>query len=493
MMNLTTAFNAMRSSIAARSLQTSVTAENIANVDNPNYTRRLTQTTGAEGNGVYDVSVIRASDNSILRHFFSTTSDSTSSKAIVDGLSRLESIIGDPENETSPSALIAKFKAALHSYSSLPNDQVIAENTVAAASAVARGLNEATRIVQQTRAQTDAQISSSVNRINSLLEQYHTANSAIVRGAGSASDLASYLDARDAALSSLSEELDITTVTGSNNNVSIYAGGGAVLYEDKPRTVSFTPTSVFSATTSGNQVFVDGVMVTGSKAMMKLGSGRLSGLVKLRDDLTGTFQNQLDEIARGLIETFAEKDQSAVPALPDAAGLFTWDGGPSVPASGVVSVGLAGKITINANVDPAAGGNMNLLRDGGISDPGNPAYTYNTTGAAGFSDRLSQLFSNMDDQRSFDPATNIGGSKSLTQFADSSAAWFENLRATSTDKSEYHSALLARTSQALSRSTGVNLDNELALMTELERSYEASARLMKAIDTMYSSLLGAMR
>ena len=51
--------------------------------------------------------------------------------------------------------------------------------------------------------------------------------------------------------------------------------------------------------------------VTGASAVMPLHGGKLAGLAALRDDVTVTYQSQLDEVARGLIETFAESDQTA--------------------------------------------------------------------------------------------------------------------------------------------------------------------------------------
>ena len=133
---------------------------------------------------------------------------------------------------------------------------------------------------------------------------------------------------------------------------------------------------------------VDGVPITGSAGVMLAGSGRLTGLAAIRDDIAVTYQNQLDEIARGLIEAFAESDQSATPSLPDAPGLFTYPGAPAMPASGTLLVGLAGAIRINPSVDPSQGGNLALLRDGGIA--GDPAYVYNASGGSAYADRLNQ-------------------------------------------------------------------------------------------------------
>ena len=50
-----------------------------------------------------------------------------------------------------------------------------------------------------------------------------------------------------------------------------------------------------------------------------------------------------------------------------------------------------------------------------------------------------------------------------------------------------------RTAEALSNATGVNVDMEMSLLLDLEHTYAASARLIKAVDDMLSSLLLAVR
>jgi flagellar hook-associated protein 1 FlgK len=223
---------------------------------------------------------------------------------------------------------------------------------------------------------------------------------------------------------------------------------------------------------------------------MAIDSGRLKGLTSVRDDVAITYQRQLDEIARGLVEVFAESDQSAVPTLPDATGLFTYPGAPPIPPSGVVLDGLAGSISVSASVDPVQGGDPELLRDGGIS--GNPAYIYNLSGAAGYSDRLLQLVDRLQQPRSFDPAASADPSATVSGFASSSIAWLQEARRSASADAEYKHTLLERSSEALSKADGVNLDAEMTTMLELERSYQASGKLISTIDSMLGSLLAAI-
>jgi flagellar hook-associated protein 1 FlgK len=250
-------------------------------------------------------------------------------------------------------------------------------------------------------------------------------------------------------------------------------------------------TPVMTAGAAGGAVFVDGVPVTGPDAPMRVEAGAIAGLAVFRDEIAPTYQSQLDEIARGLIEIFAESDQGAPPFLPTIPGLFTYPGAPAMPGATIVQ-GLAGLISVASSVDPNQGGDPLLLRDGGIGDPGNPAYLYNASGAASFSGRLHELVDGVAASRGFDPNAGVGATATLAGFASSSAGWLEAFRRETSAASEYRTALLANASEALSRATGVSLDEEMTLMLELERSYQASAKLISTIDSMFATLLASV-
>ena len=155
--------------------------------------------------------------------------------------------------------------------------------------------------------------------------------------------------------------------------------------------------------------------------------------------------------------------------------------------------GLAGTIRINANADPSQGGDLDRLRDGGISDPLDPNYSYNTSGAAGFPDRIQGLLTALGTSRNFDPATDADPTDTLVGFAGSSVGWLEAQRQTSTQTLGYETALLQRTTAALSNVTGVDINEEMTLMMELERSFNASSTLISTIDRMLEALLQAVR
>jgi flagellar hook-associated protein 1 FlgK len=488
-MSLSLGLQVAVSGLSVSAEQTSVVSRNIARAGDPNASRKTANVVTALNGGVRVASITRQEDKALLAKLLSSTTAASAQSTIVDALDVLDQTNGDPELDASPAALIAKLASALQQAAQAPQDNTLQRAAVTAASDLAGGLNNATRTVQGVRAQADADIASSVARLNDLLAQFEAVNTRIRQGTPFGADVTDDLDRRDELLKLMSEEIGIRTIVREDGDMAIFTDNGLTLFDVRPRAVTFAPTAFYSASTTGAPVIVDGVPVTGSTGLTGSASGRIAALAQVRDEIALTYQNQLDEIARGLIEAFAESDQSAVPSLPDVPGLFTWSGAPALPGAGI-EVGLAGSIKVSASVDPLQGGNPVLLRDGGIA--GNPAYVYNATGAAGYSDRLNQLLDALDLQRSFDPAAAAGTVATLSGFASSSVSWLQSARKAASEESDYKTTLRDRTAEALSSATGINLDEEMTLLLELERSYQASGKLLTTIDNMLGSLLAAV-
>jgi flagellar hook-associated protein 1 FlgK len=485
-MSLSVGLDVALSGLAATSEQTSVVSRNVARANDPQATRKSANIVTSPNGGVRVASITRASNSALLEKMLSANSASAQQQAMVDLLDKLDQTVSDPEDDTSPAAMIQKLNDAIQQYSAAPQDPLRAQSAVSAAGNLADSLNSAAGVVKQVREQADAAIAGSVNQINTLLQRFESLNTEIVKGTRLGSDVTDFLDQRDQVLSQLSQEVGVRTVTRDNNDVAIFTDSGVTLFDAKARTVSFDRTQVYTPTTVGNAVYVDGVPITGTTGPMLASSGRLVGLATIRDNTALTYQNQLDEIARGLIETFAETDQGTPPSQPDAPGLFTYSGAPAMPASGTLVVGLATDIKLNPVVDPTQGGNLALLRDGGMAGP---AYVYNSTGASAFVDRLNEYVSKLSEQRDFDPITQLVPAATVGSYASFSAGWLQEARKTANDNSDYSDTVLQRATEALSKDTGVNIDDEMASLLDLERSYQASSRLISTIDGMLKTLL----
>ena len=489
-MSLTAALDSARASLMASGIQSSTISRNIAGASAAGYSRKIAVLDNLPGAGVYVAAIQRAASSGLYNNVLIATSGSAKQNAILDGLQKISaSTVDDPELGQSPAAQLNKLKQALQQYANAPDNTTLAQAAVTSAKDMATALNQATKTVQTVRQGADADMATSVGNINQLLTQFDKVNTAIVKGTIAGDDVTDYLDQRDNIVSKMSQEVGVSMTLRANGDAALYTDSGVVLFDKTARAVSFAATNIYTPGTTGNAVYIDGVPVTGANSVMPIKTGKLAGLAQLRDNATVTYQSQLDEVARGLVESFKEVDQSGA-ALPDRPGLFTYPGSPAMPASATVSVGLAGSISVAASVDPAQGGNPNLLRDGAIS--GNVAYRYNTTGNAGYSTRLQQLIGNVDASQPFDATTQGKPTGSLIDFAASSTSWIENQRKAADDNATYQNTLLDRSSAALSNVSGVNMDDEMSLMLQVERTYSASSKIISTVDQMLQSLLAAV-
>ena len=193
-------------------------------------------------------------------------------------------------------------------------------------------------------------------------------------------------------------------------------------------------------------------------------------------------------MARGLVEAFAESDQSGGGG-PDLAGLFTWSGGPAVPATGTLSPGIAGSIGVNAAVDPSQGGSLDRnarrrhqrrqlwlqhQRRGGLFGP-----------AVGLADGSMHRGPST-------PAAGLDLGLSLTDFATASVGWLEGERKTASDAADYQSALLSRASTPCPMPPASTSTTNTRSQLQLEQSYQASSKLIGVIDQMFHALLDAV-
>ena len=128
--------------------------------------------------------------------------------------------------------------------------------------------------------------------------------------------------------------------------------------------------------------------------------------------------------------------------------------------------GLAADIQVNSALDSD---HLDLIRDGITTD-------YNPSDHASYGDRIQQLLSNLDTSMVFNGDTGVDTTGTLKDFASSSVSWLESTRQSANTVSENQSITLNRVTESFSNATGVNIDEEMQSMLEIERSYSATAK-----------------
>jgi len=489
-MSLTLAYNIARGALASNATAASVVSRNISNGENPSAARKTALLVTDAAGGVYIAGVANQVESALLERALESTSASSQSTELAKALQQLSTIVGDPELEGSPAALIGKFRGALQTAAAAPHDTTALQGVLASAENLTASLNSAAALTASTRTAAQDSIEQAVGELQSLLDTFSEVNSEIVTGTALGNDVTDQIDRRNAVLRQISDLVGIKTQERSGNDVAIFLANGTVLFETSARSIAFDSSSALVPGEPGPALRVDGVPQTDGSIL----GGRIGGLLMVRDEVTLQLGSQLDEIARGLIVASRETDQSAAPSGPDQAGLFTYSGGPGLPASNTVTAGLASMISVNANVRPELGGTLERIRDGGISDPGDPSYTYNTDALPGFSGRLNELIDNLSADQPFASSIAISvATGGVLALATTSAGWLEGQRSSGDAVNEQNKVIAEKATSAWQSEVGVNLDDELTALMALERSFQASTRLISSVNTMFDALLSAVR
>lgn len=491
-MSLSATLDTARSSLAVTAERTAIAARNVAHASDPSATRKITQLVTDLGGAPRISAIMRSTSQDLQSAVIAANSDAARQDVLVAALDRLDAAIGDPSSETSPAGQIGRFRSAMQSYSAAPADISRALTALSAAEDLVANLHSSAALVAQVRREADEDIRGAAEQLNTLLGRVEELNTRIVNGTRSGADVTDDLDARDQAVADIASEVGVSVISRSDNGIALFTDSGLTLFDVRARSVSVQDT-VLVPGAPGGALLVDGITASGPTSVMAITTGRIAGLVAVRDDLAMTYATQIDEIARGLIQAFAESDQGTPATWPDAAGLFYLPGFTTLPVAGTWDPGIASAIAVNPNVDPARGGDLLSLRDGGIAEPGNPAYVYNTTGVSGFTGRIDALIDALDRPMNFDAQALLSQSASLADFSTQSIGWLQGERQANGNESQYSRALLQRSREALTKVAGISIDDEMTELLELERTYQASSKLIAAVDSMFDALMQAVR
>jgi len=245
-------------------------------------------------------------------------------------------------------------------------------------------------------------------------------------------------------------------------------------------------------------------MVGGVDVTRQLTGGQLGANIVLRDTTLPTYQAELDEFLQNTASQFAAQGLT----------LFTDPTG-SVPAGGGIPVqsgyvGFAAEIQVNPTVltDPSLVVNGNTTVAG--SPTGSAAFTPNPAGGpAGFSTLITNVLNytfGADAQPGVpQPAANTTGlgaagtltapfaaPQTLAAFAEAITGAEANDSANTTTQLATEQAVQTTLTNQLSSQSGVNLDQQMSLMIQLQNAYGANAKVMDVVQDSFSVLLNAV-
>jgi flagellar hook-associated protein 1 FlgK len=90
-------------------------------------------------------------------------------------------------------------------------------------------------------------------------------------------------------------------------------------------------------------------------------------------------------------------------------------------------------------------------------------------------------------------STSLPGNADFATYATELVSYQANLRATATSQLEPATSLRDQLKTKLSDQSGVNLDQEVSLLIQLQRSYSSSAQVVSTNRQMFNDLISIIR
>jgi flagellar hook-associated protein 1 FlgK len=480
-MSLNIAIGNALSGLTASSRMAEIVAANVANAQTEGYGRRIVElsamTLGGRGAGVRIDGLTRVGDIQLLADRRGAEAGLAARNRQLESLRSVETGWGAGIEGGSVEVRIAALENALVAAGADPASDIRLSMVVSRLNDLTGTLRAGSDAIRVERQRADARIATEVETLNRSLAQVEALNGQIGRARVAGEDALALVDERQRVIDRISAIVPVREVARDNGVVALYSMTGLTLIDGRAVEVGFTPTPTIVADMSFSGGALGGLTLNGQPmpglgAAGRLTGGTLAAGFALRDEILPAQQSALDAVARDLIGRFA--DPATDPTLaPGDAGLLTDGGGAFDP---IDAVGLAGRIAVNAAVDPAAGGALFRLRDG--VNAGLP-------GPIGASGQIDAWLDALAEQR---PLATGGVTWSAAGHAAAASASLGTARLVAEEEVGFAAAQYdALRSRELAM--GVDTDAELQTLLIVEQAYAANARVIETVDNMLRQLM----
>ncbi|MCW1949926.1 MAG: flagellar hook-associated protein FlgK [Octadecabacter sp.] len=479
-MSISNSLSNALSGMTAASRMAEVVSSNVSNSLTDGYGRRSLNLSsaviGGRGAGVEIGSITRHVDSGILADRRLAGASLGGYGSLVSTMNRIQDVVGEAGSTGSISSRIVAVESALIDAASDPSSRNNLSALAEKLRDAATSLNTASHGIQTERQRADASISDQVDRLNTALGQVQQLNKDIMTAHNTGYDPSGLQDQRQLIIDGISEIVPVRELHRAGGQIALMTPSGETLIDGEPKVFGFVQNAVITPDMTLQSGGLSGITLNGqpiaSDGVGKLAGGTLGAAFQARDIELVAAQEGLDTIAVDLISRL--QDPSVDPTLAvGQAGLLT-DAGAAHNAAN--TVGLSSRISLNAFVDPSAGGTVTKLRDGLNATSSGPSG--NASLLQAISGALAEARTTPIDsiqQSVAGRASNFEGDMGSKRVEFESEVSFANARWSSLKEAE--------------SANGVDTDYEMQMLLRVEQAYAANARVIQTVETLMQRLM----
>ena len=445
--------------LMAQQLSLNLTGHNIANVNTPGFSRQsaimetnlpMLTTLGSLGTGV-DVTEIRRLRSVFLDQQFRSESHKLGQWGFLSQTwNQVESIYNEPD-ETGLSGALDSFWNSWQDLANNPESEAARVAVREQAVMLADSFHHVSGQLKDLRDSLNKDIETTVQQVNAVAAQVADLNQLISTAELTGHTANDLRDRRDYLVDQLATWVNVTTIEQDDGSLTVLIGGMGLVDGNSSLNLGLETQSSGSAVTS--RIFFEGTGID-----LDTPGGVLEGMIESRDNIAVERQDELDQLALGLVEAINEVHRTGY-GLGGDTGIDFFD----PDTTGAADIDLNSMILndvnyIAAGLNGEMGDNSNALNIAALRDS----------------------------------LTMKGGQATFGEFYSSVVGRIGIKSQEAQNVQQNQLALLSQIENARQSLSGVSLDEEMANMMKFQHAYEAAARVISVMDSAMDTIINRM-
>ncbi len=445
------------------------TAHNIANKTTEGFSRQRVEIQAAEpqgvgglqiGQGTRASAVTRTNNPFLEKQLQKETGNLGTEQGKEYALTQLEQVFNEQMNK-GLNQYVTDFFNSVRELSNNPESMTSRAMVKEAATALTHDFQRVDKQLTNLQKDIDERIKTELNEVNQMLKEVARLNEEITSTEMSGISANDQRDRRDVVLKKINERIDISYAEGDHGSVTVSTAGNGIL-------VSAFDAFPLQAVPSGDDnrlkiIYQNESQTAPFDITQRIKGGTIGGILEVRDKNIEDFKDKMDQIAFSLAdEVNAAHIQGFDRKGRPGDDFFT----------GVIDVkGAAKSIQLNSIIAEDVGRIAAAAKPGAVGD--------NTVANV-----ISQIQNRdiMDD-----------GTSTLDDFYNSQIGRVGVLSQRAIKARESQENILSQLNTIRESISGVSLDEETTNMLNFQKSFDASARVIKTADEMFDTVLNLKR
>ncbi|MDQ7817337.1 MAG: flagellar hook-associated protein FlgK [Melioribacteraceae bacterium] len=449
-------------SMAAYQRAMDVTSQNISNAGNPEYSRQKTlfateETQLGIGMGVKIQDVLRIRNEMIdnqIRRYQSSLYDA---EKRTEMYKQLESIIAEP-SEIGLSTYFSEFFNSWSELATNPNSTQLRTNVVQKAQRLSERFAEIFEGFTNVQSVLQREAVTKTNQVNSYLKEIAELNHQIYESEARGIKASELKDRRDLMIDNLSQLVNVT--------VNINEHGAAIVNVGGVQGADQNEYNEFEVSIINNKMRI--VSKIDQNSIVVLNGGELNALTDLYSNKIPEYRENLEDLARVFVDKVNQYHMQ----------------GYTLVQNGNSSTGIPffGTLDINGSVEGAFINGQIKINENILKNPKNIA----VSGEAGNDGNgaIANILASLGDLK----LSELGDQSMMENYT----FFLNNFgieKVVSDNKIESNGLVLQQLQNQRASYSGVSIDEEMTNVIKYQRSYEASAKLIKVVNEMMETIL----